>query len=130
MSKARLMLTSELSATLPRTNCWASVVRFTPEKRQTSAVLVFGAIPCSQRWNALEGRDMNHFLLDGFRSAKSILRCRHIELCLILEPAGPHTPQVRTSGFFHAPVFRTAGYTHGRPFAWPAFPLRSGAVRG
>jgi len=33
---------------------------------------------------------------------ETILRRRHIELCLMIEPAGPYTPQVRTSGFFHA----------------------------
>jgi hypothetical protein len=45
MLKARLMLTTVLSATFPRTSCCARVVRLTPEILQMSAVLAWGAIP-------------------------------------------------------------------------------------
>ena len=44
-SRARLMLTRVVSATLPRTSCWARVVRLIPEILQTSAVLAVGATP-------------------------------------------------------------------------------------
>ena len=62
--KARLMLTTVASATLPRTSCCANVVRLTPDNLQTSAMLVSGAMPCSHRWNALAGSGMERSLLN------------------------------------------------------------------
>ena len=75
-SKARLMLTTVVSATLPRTSCWARVVRLIPEIRQTSAVLASGAMPCSQRWNALAGRGMERLSAERMDATDFSLRGR------------------------------------------------------
>ena len=61
-----LMLTTVATATFPRTSCCASVVRLIPEILQKSAVLAFGAMPCSQRWNALAGRVIDGSLQNGY----------------------------------------------------------------